>query len=510
MPNWCGTPRKCSAPSWISISVPQRSGDAAGLAVLDVAQGRAERPRLCRQLRPRLRHDRAGAARPEWQSPSMITLESALVRKRPSGADRAAVRAALAGHQCSDRLELQHRAGAHDGRRHAVPAPCRRASPLSPSKAPQWRDRAAKQMARALKVNGIDAEPITLKPAQRRRRRNAAQQGRRTRLRSHRQGRLYAKPPAADDFRRHHAAHPRQRQAARADGALIPQLTDLYQTLSPFAYALLRVAVGLALMPHGLRNTFGFFPNTGVRALNLQDLAASSTTAAIGRDDSGRRRSRSRSLSAARCSRSACSRVRSPRPCCCFLLVANVERWRVGKYFWNQLGLEYTLMWTIAAFYVLVQGGGHCRSRSTILIRLAIGQETPVPFIDANGVSLHYELAGARGPSVVLLHELGGTLTSWDAVAPRLAGRYRVLRYDQRGAGLSEKVRQEFTNDMLVDDFEALAAQLSLAAAVSLRHGRRGGDAVAAVSGEASRSGRRARPVQPCAGRRSEPRSGTR
>ena len=86
-----------------------------------------------------------------------------------------------------------------------------------------------------------------------------------------------------------------------------------------------------------------------------------------------------------------------------------------------------------------------------------------MPFIDANGVSLHYELAGARGPSVVLMHELGGTLNSWDAVAPRLATRFRVLRYDQRGSGLSEKVRQEFTNDMLVADFEALAKQVGLA-----------------------------------------------
>ena len=86
-----------------------------------------------------------------------------------------------------------------------------------------------------------------------------------------------------------------------------------------------------------------------------------------------------------------------------------------------------------------------------------------MPFIDANGVSLHYDLAGARGPSVVLMHELGGTLHSWDAVAPRLAGRHRVLRYDQRGAGLSEKVRTEFTNDILVADFEALATQLNLA-----------------------------------------------
>jgi len=85
-----------------------------------------------------------------------------------------------------------------------------------------------------------------------------------------------------------------------------------------------------------------------------------------------------------------------------------------------------------------------------------------MPFIDANGVSLHYELTGARGRSVVLLHELGGTLHSWDAVAPRLAQRFRVLRYDQRGSGLSEKVRQEFSNDVLVEDFEALAKAVGL------------------------------------------------
>jgi 3-oxoadipate enol-lactonase len=83
-------------------------------------------------------------------------------------------------------------------------------------------------------------------------------------------------------------------------------------------------------------------------------------------------------------------------------------------------------------------------------------------FVDANGVSLHCALAGDRGGSVVLLHELGGTLHSWDGVAPRLAEDFRVLRYDQRGSGTSEKVRREFTNDMLVEDFEALAATLAL------------------------------------------------
>lgn len=139
---------------------------------------------------------------------------------------------------------------------------------------------------------------------------------------------------------------------------MIPQLSAAFQTLAPFAYALLRVAVGLWLVPHGLRNTFGMFPNSGAVSLNLKELAA-------GLDRSGYRPGRLWAPAI-----SITQLVGGPllavglftRPVAAavllFLLVANVERWRVGRYFWNKLGLEYTLMWTIAAFYVLVHGGG--------------------------------------------------------------------------------------------------------------------------------------------------------
>jgi putative oxidoreductase len=135
-------------------------------------------------------------------------------------------------------------------------------------------------------------------------------------------------------------------------------LSALYQTLLPFADALLRIAVGLALVPHGLRNTFGFFPNTGVRALNLSDLAKQL-------DATGYRPGKLWAPAI-----SLTQLVGGPllalglftRPVAAaaliFLLVSNVERWRVGRYFWNQLGLEYTLMWTIATFYVLISGAG--------------------------------------------------------------------------------------------------------------------------------------------------------
>ena len=85
-----------------------------------------------------------------------------------------------------------------------------------------------------------------------------------------------------------------------------------------------------------------------------------------------------------------------------------------------------------------------------------------MPWTTANGVSIHYQLAGQSGPSVVLLHEMGGSLDGWDGVAPGLSDRFRILRYDQRGAGLTEKVRTQFTNDDAVDDLESVLKNLDL------------------------------------------------
>ena len=135
-------------------------------------------------------------------------------------------------------------------------------------------------------------------------------------------------------------------------------LGNLYQALAPWAEALLRAAVGLALVPHGLRNTFGFFPTTGVRAHSLGELAAQ-----LDRD--GYRPGKlwaplisiTQLVGGPMLALGLFTRIAAV-PILIFLVVTNVERWRIGKYFWNQLGLEYTLMWTIAAFYFLVHGGG--------------------------------------------------------------------------------------------------------------------------------------------------------
>ncbi|MBN9082382.1 MAG: hypothetical protein BGP04_07385 [Rhizobiales bacterium 62-17] len=78
---------------------------------------------------------------------------------------------------------------------------------------------------------------------------------------------------------------------------------------------------------------------------------------------------------------------------------------------------------------------------------------------EVNGVTLRFTREG-EGPALLLIHEIGGSLESWDAIVPALARDFHVLRYDQRGAGRSEKVRQPFSLNELVDDLEALVDQL--------------------------------------------------
>jgi 3-oxoadipate enol-lactonase len=89
-------------------------------------------------------------------------------------------------------------------------------------------------------------------------------------------------------------------------------------------------------------------------------------------------------------------------------------------------------------------------------------------FIEVNGVGLRYALSGQGKRTLVLVHEMGGTLESWDLVAPRMAAGRRVLRYDTRGAGLSEKVRGALTIDTMGDDLIALMEALKIAGEVAV------------------------------------------
>jgi 3-oxoadipate enol-lactonase len=91
-----------------------------------------------------------------------------------------------------------------------------------------------------------------------------------------------------------------------------------------------------------------------------------------------------------------------------------------------------------------------------------------VSFTEVNGTALRYNLSGSGASTLVLIHEMGGTLESWDFVTPLLSAKRRILRYDTRGAGLSQKVRGALTIDTMVDDLLALVGTLGIAGKIAL------------------------------------------
>jgi len=58
--------------------------------------------------------------------------------------------------------------------------------------------------------------------------------------------------------------------------------------------------------------------------------------------------------------------------------------------------------------------------------------------IDVGEITLNYESAG-EGPAVVLTHGLGGSVGAWETLAERLRMQHRVVTWDVRGFGDSDR-----------------------------------------------------------------------
>ncbi len=76
---------------------------------------------------------------------------------------------------------------------------------------------------------------------------------------------------------------------------------------------------------------------------------------------------------------------------------------------------------------------------------------------------LHRVVEGPAGaPALVLSNSLGTTLAMWDAQVPALAERFRVVRYDRRGHGLSPVPPGPYSIDDLGGDMLSLLDELGL------------------------------------------------
>jgi len=67
-----------------------------------------------------------------------------------------------------------------------------------------------------------------------------------------------------------------------------------------------------------------------------------------------------------------------------------------------------------------------------------------------------------EGPALLLIHGIGASRASFAGLVPHLKGRFRCISYDLRGHGASPTPRPPYTLEDLVQDLEALRAELGI------------------------------------------------
>lgn len=77
-----------------------------------------------------------------------------------------------------------------------------------------------------------------------------------------------------------------------------------------------------------------------------------------------------------------------------------------------------------------------------------------MPFVHAtDGTRIHYEVTGKSGATPVLMIQgLGASKNAWNLQRIAMATRFRIISFDNRGAGRSDKPEEPFTLEQMADD----------------------------------------------------------
>ncbi len=89
------------------------------------------------------------------------------------------------------------------------------------------------------------------------------------------------------------------------------------------------------------------------------------------------------------------------------------------------------------------------------------GLDSGMPYAEANGIRLYYELLG-KGPPLALVEGLGYASWMWFRQAAPLAAHHRLLVYDNRDVGQSDKPGAHYTIRDMADDLAALLSALGI------------------------------------------------
>jgi pimeloyl-ACP methyl ester carboxylesterase len=91
-------------------------------------------------------------------------------------------------------------------------------------------------------------------------------------------------------------------------------------------------------------------------------------------------------------------------------------------------------------------------------------------FFDSDGIKLHTIDWGGARRSIVLLAGLGDTAQLYRGLAPRLAGRFRVVGLTRRGHGRSDRPDSGYDLDTFVEDIRCFLDALGIGRAILVGH----------------------------------------
>lgn len=92
-----------------------------------------------------------------------------------------------------------------------------------------------------------------------------------------------------------------------------------------------------------------------------------------------------------------------------------------------------------------------------------------MPTLETNGINLYYETYG-KGAPLVLISGLGYGLWQWHKMVPLLAENFKVIVFDNRGAGQTDKPAGPYTAGMLATDTAGLIEHLGYTQAAVMGH----------------------------------------
>jgi 3-oxoadipate enol-lactonase len=87
-----------------------------------------------------------------------------------------------------------------------------------------------------------------------------------------------------------------------------------------------------------------------------------------------------------------------------------------------------------------------------------------MPKLQTNNINLYYEIHG-EGQPLVFIHGLGSSTRDWESQVPEFSKSFKVVTFDLRGHGQSDKPAGPYTMSQYSDDLAGLLRTLSIKSA---------------------------------------------